>query len=117
GLLFSALGAVAMIFAVLSNMYVSMLVGLFIVALGFSLQQTAANPFAVLLGDPKTGSSRINLTGGVNSLGTTIGPIILGLALFGGITEITNEQIIHLELDKVVLLYVGVGILFLFAAA
>lgn len=116
GLLFSAFGAVAMILAVLSNVYVGMLIGLFIVALGFSLQQTAANPFAVLLGDPKTGSSRINLTGGINSLGTTIGPIVLGLALFGGITEITNEQIVHLELDKVVLLYTGVGILFLLAA-
>ncbi len=48
GLLFSALGAAAMIIAVEVNMYLGMLIGLFIVALGFSLQQTAANPFAVL---------------------------------------------------------------------
>ena len=43
GLLFSALGAGAMIVAVEANLYAGMLVGLFIVALGFSLQQTAAN--------------------------------------------------------------------------
>src|SRR5690554_7957217 len=61
GLLFSALGAVAMILAVKADVYLGMLVGLFIVALGFSLQQTAANPFAILLGDPKTGASRVNL--------------------------------------------------------
>src|SRR3984885_15485846 len=41
GLLFSALGAVAMIIAVNANTFAGMLVGLFIVALGFSLQQTA----------------------------------------------------------------------------
>lgn len=116
GLLFSALGAIAMIIAVLSNMYVGMLTGLFIVALGFSLQQTAANPFAILLGDPKTGSSRINLCGGVNSFGTMIGPIILGLALFGGVTQITDEQIAGLSLDKVVILYSGIGLLFILAA-
>ncbi|MFO7869422.1 MAG: hypothetical protein R6U95_09020 [Bacteroidales bacterium] len=116
GLIFSALGAVAMILAVIANVYVGMLAGLFIVALGFSLQQTAANPFAVLLGDPKTGNSRMNLGGGVNSFGTTIGPIVLGLALFGTVSEITNEQIESLNLDKVIFLYSGVGALFLIAA-
>ena len=67
GLLFSALGAGAMIIAVEASVYVGMLAGLFIVALGFSLQQTAANPFAILLGDAKTGASRVNLGGGINS--------------------------------------------------
>lgn len=117
GLLFSALGAGAMIVAVEANVYAGMLVGLFIVALGFSLQQTAANPFAVLLGDPKTGTSRQNLAGGINSFGTTIGPIIVGFALFGTAAAVSDDQIKGLGLDKVILLYVGVGILFLIAAS
>ncbi|MCA0350084.1 MAG: MFS transporter [Bacteroidetes bacterium] len=117
GLLFSALGAGAMIAAVEANLYVGMLVGLFIVALGFSLQQTAANPFAVLLGDPKTGASRVNLGGGINSFGTTIGPLIIGVALFGTTASITDEQIKALELSKVVILYACVGFLFVAAAA
>lgn len=117
GLLFSALGAGAMIVAVEANLYAGMLVGLFIVALGFSLQQTAANPFAILLGDPKTGASRVNLGGGINSFGTTIGPIIVGLALFGTAASVTDEQIKLLELNKVVVLYVCVGLLFIGAAA
>lgn len=117
GLLFSALGAAAMICAVLSNVYIGLLAGLFIVALGFSLQQTAANPFAMLLGDPKTGSSRINLGGGVNSLGTTIGPVLIGIALFGGAAKINNESIANLNLNSVVYLYAAVGLLFLVAAA
>jgi FHS family L-fucose permease-like MFS transporter len=117
GLLFSALGAGAMIVAVEANLYAGMLVGLFIVALGFSLQQTAANPFAILLGDSKTGASRVNLGGGINSFGTTIGPIVVALALFGTAASVSDEQIKALELSKVVILYVGVGLLFIAAAA
>lgn len=111
GLLFSALGAVAMILAVKADVYLGMLVGLFIVALGFSLQQTAANPFTILLGDPKTGASRVNLAGGINSLGTTIGPLIVGYVLFGT-TAAQSQQIGNLSLDKVIWLYVCVGLLF-----
>lgn len=117
GLLFSTLGAAAMIVAVNANTFGGMLVGLFIVALGFSLQQTAANPFAISLGDPATGSSRVNLGGGVNSFGTSIGPIVVALALFGSTAAITDEQIRSLSLGKVTILYTGVGALFLAAAA
>ena len=117
GLLFSALGAGAMILAVEASIYAGMLVGLFIVALGFSLQQTAANPFAILLGNPKTGASRVNLGGGINSLGTTIGPILVAFALFGSAKAVSDEQIKSLPLDKVVILYVVVGLLFVGSAA
>ncbi|MCU0351444.1 MAG: MFS transporter [Flavobacterium sp.] len=117
GLLFSALGAGAMILAVEANWYTGMLAGLFIVALGFSLQQSAANPFAILLGDPKTGASRVNLGGGINSFGTMIGPLLVGFALFGTTASVTDEQIKALELNKVVILYLAVGLLFIAAAA
>ena len=117
GLLFSALGAVAMIIAVNANTFTGMLVGLFIVALGFSLQQTAAQPFAISLGDPATGTSRVNLGGGINSFGTTIGPIVVAIALFGSTAAITDEQIAALSLSKVIVLYSCVGALFIGAAA
>ena len=117
GLLFSALGAAAMIIAVNANTFAGMLVGLFIVALGFSLQQTAAQPFAISLGDPATGTSRVNLGGGINSFGTTIGPIVVAFALFGTTATVTDEQIAALSLEKVILLYTCVGALFIGAAA
>src|SRR5215210_1557795 len=117
GLLFSALGAVAMIIAVNANTFTGMLVGLFVVALGFSLQQTAAQPFAITLGDPSTGTGRVNLGGGINSFGTMIGPIIVALALFGSTAALSDEQIAALTLDKVIILYACVGVLFIFAAA
>jgi FHS family L-fucose permease-like MFS transporter len=115
GLLFSALGAAAMIVAVQANVFAGMLIGLFIVALGFSLQQTAAQPFAITLGDPATGTNRVNLGGGVNSFGTMIGPLIVGFVLFGS-AEVSDSQIESLGLTKVIWLYVGVGILFIGAA-
>jgi FHS family L-fucose permease-like MFS transporter len=117
GLLFSALGAVAMIIAVNANTFAGMLAGLFIVALGFSLQQTAAQPFAITLGDPSTGTGRVNLGGGVNSFGTMIGPIVVAFALFGTTAAITDEKIASLGLNKVIILYAGVGALFIAAAA
>lgn len=117
GLLFSALGAVAMIIAVNANTFAGMLTGLFIVALGFSLQQTAAQPFAISLGDPSTGTSRVNLGGGINSFGTTIGPIVIAFALFGTTASITDDKIAALSLSKVIILYSSVGALFIGAAA
>ncbi|MBU3715148.1 MAG: sugar MFS transporter [Ferruginibacter sp.] len=117
GLLFSAIGAAAMIIAVESNTFSGMLIGLFIVALGFSLQQTAAQPFAISLGDPATGTSRVNLGGGINSFGTTIGPIVVAFALFGTTAAVSDEQIAALSLNKVIILYSSVGALFLIAAA
>jgi len=115
GLLFSAVGAVVMIVAVNANSFPSMLLGLFVVALGFSLQQTAANPFTALLGAPETSAHRITLGGGINSFGTTIGPIVVALALFGT-THSSDAQINSLGLGKVTLLYAAVGALFIIAA-
>lgn len=116
GLLFSALGAAAMILAVNANTFSGMLVGLFIVALGFSLQQTAAQPLAISLGDPSTGASRVNLGGGINSFGTMIGPIVVSLLLFGTVSA-SEEQTKNLGLNNVSFLYAGVGALFIAAAA
>lgn len=116
GLVFSAIGAGAMIISVYNDMFVGMLFGFFIVALGFSLQQTAANPFMISLGAEGTGSNRISLGGGINSLGTTIAPLVVGLILFGS-AQVTDEMRQSLSLDKVIYLYAFVGALFLGIAA
>jgi len=117
GLLFSAFGAAAMIVAVYGNTFSGMLIGFFLVALGFSLQQTAANPFAISLGNPATGATRVNFTGGINSFGTMIGPLIVAFALFGSSAAVTDNMIAELDLIKVIVLYMVVGILFVLAAA
>lgn len=115
GLLFSLLGAIAMILAVNFGGFTGILFALFVVALGFSLQQTAAQPLIMSLGDPATGSHRVNLGGGINSFGTMIGPIIVAFALFGAATY-SDDQIHSLGLGTVTILYSFVGGLFLLCA-
>lgn len=83
GLVISALGTLLFIPAANSESFGIMISGLFIVGLGFSLQQTAANPLAINLGDPSKGSQRLSLAGGINNIGTTIGPVLISLAIFG----------------------------------
>jgi FHS family L-fucose permease-like MFS transporter len=86
GLIISALGTLLFYPAAQTESFFLMITGLFIVGLGFSLQQTAANPLAITMGDPKTGSQRLSMAGGINNLGTTLGPVIVSLAIFGSVT-------------------------------
>lgn len=128
GLLLSAIGAFVMYPATAgaeqgqTSIFYFVLIALFIVGLGFSLQQTTANPFAIALGDPKTGSHRLNLTGGINSFGTTIGPIVVAFIIFGS-TPLSGDELAamiknnEITLNTVQMLYLGVGVLFLLAAA
>lgn len=115
GLMISVVGAFLMFPALASNEFAYILAALFIIGLGFSLQQTAAQPFAISLGDESTGSNRLNLAGGINSFGTTIGPIIFALALLGT-TTLDESLIKSLSLSTVQWLYVIVGVAFLLAA-
>lgn len=128
GLLISAIGAIVMYPSIAGAeqgdtvVFYYVLGALFIVGLGFSLQQTAANPFAIALGDPKTGSHRLNLAGGINSFGTTIGPIVVALVIFGS-TPLSGAELTamiennEIKLTTIQALYLGVGALFLLAAA
>jgi FHS family L-fucose permease-like MFS transporter len=118
GLLISTVGALLMYPAISGSepgqteVFYYVLIALFIVGLGFSLQQTGANPFAVSLGDPKSGSSRLNLAGGVNSFGTTIGPLAVAFVIFGTLSSEGTA-----EFSKMQGLYLGVAALFILCAA
>ncbi|SHK05652.1 MFS transporter [Epilithonimonas mollis] len=83
GLALSAFGAFLFVPAAAAASFWFFLTALFIVGLGFSVQQIVANPLAIKMGSPETGAHRLTLAGGINSLGTTIGPILLGIVLFG----------------------------------
>jgi len=87
GLVISALGTLLFYPAAQTESFLIMISGLFVVGLGFSLQQTAANPLAIVMGDPKTGSQRLSMAGGINNLGTTLGPVIVSLAIFGSVSS------------------------------
>lgn len=112
GLVISALGTLLFYPAANMHSFPLMLSGLFIVALGFSLQQTVANPLAIALGPISTGSQRLTLAGGINNLGTTIGPLIVSFAIFGAVTSANTEM----SIESVKTPYLVLGAAFLIVA-
>lgn len=66
------------------------LFALFTIASGMTILQVVANPYVAVLGNPKTASSRLNLAQGINSLGTTLAPMI-------GAYFILNDQLISVQ--------------------
>ena len=109
GLIISAVGTLLFYPAANLGSFPLMLSGLFIVALGFSLQQTVANPLAIALGPIKTGSQRLTLAGGINNFGTTIGPLIVSFAIFGSSTNANTD--ISIESVKIPYLILGAAFL------
>ncbi len=111
GLLISAAGALAMGPALNSGSFGYILTADFIIALGFSLQQTAGNPFVIALGTPETGANRLNFTGGVNNIGGILGPVIFSIVLFGTASSAINPN--DVKITSMDSLYYIVGGLFI----
>ncbi|HAF28498.1 MAG TPA: MFS transporter [Bacteroidales bacterium] len=82
GLMTSAFASLLFLPAAEFKIFGLFLAALFILALGFTLLQIAANPYVALLGPPETASSRLNLSQAFNSLGTTLAPILGGYFVF-----------------------------------
>lgn len=115
GLIISILGALCMIPAVNSGSFAFILVAFFIIALGFSLQQTSANPLVLNIGDPATGSHRLNFAGGLNSFATTLGPIIVSSILFGKAISSDSDKI-SAPISSINVLYIILAVAFAMAA-
>lgn len=118
GLLVSAAGSFGFIPAAGMGSFPLMLASLFTVGLGFALQQIVANPYVMALGSPEKGAHRVSLAGGVNSFGTTIAPLLVGLAIYGTIDEETKKAIAEiLPVSSVRIPYTILGFAFLAVAA
>jgi FHS family L-fucose permease-like MFS transporter len=82
GLCISAVGCFLFYPASVYSIYGFFLLALFVLGLGFTILQIAANPYVSLLGDEKSASSRLNLAQAFNSAGTTLAPILGGYLIF-----------------------------------
>ncbi len=76
GLTLFAIGSFLFIPAANTQQYRFFLMALFIIACGLTILETAANPYASLLGDPATATQRLNFAQSFNGLAATLAPII-----------------------------------------
>ncbi|ATL49549.1 MFS transporter [Chitinophaga caeni] len=113
GIIFSGLGTLVFYPAAQTESFALMLTALFMVGLGFSLQQIAANPFAIALGDPADGAKRLNAAGGINNFGSTLGPVLVSIAIFG---EATKDAAKNAPISAVKIPYLVLGVLFILVA-
>ncbi len=78
GLCLYALGALLFVPAASANSFGVFLFALFVIASGLGCLETAANPYATVLGDAQGAERRLNLAQSFNGLGQFIGPLIGG---------------------------------------
>jgi len=76
GLLLFATGSFLFIPAANTQQYVFFLGALFIIACGLAILETAANPYAALLGSPEKATQRLNFAQSFNGLAVTLAPMI-----------------------------------------
>ena len=91
GLLTMAFAAFLFVPAASVASYPLFLTALLILAAGITGLQVSANPYVVVLGKPKTASSRLDLTQAFNSLGTAIAPKLGGLLILASAPLATEE--------------------------
>jgi FHS family L-fucose permease-like MFS transporter len=114
GLFISALGTLLFIPAANNASFPLLLMGLIVVGVGFSLQQTVANPLTISLGSAETGAQRLSLAGGINNLGTTLGPLLLSYAIFG---MAGTDKAPELDITAVKIPYLILGVFFVLFGA
>jgi MFS transporter, FHS family, L-fucose permease len=82
GLLIMALGALIFIPAAQQRTYSLFLLGLFVLATGLTILQTASNPYVTILGPKESAAKRISIMGICNKIAGIISPLILASILF-----------------------------------
>lgn len=107
GLGLSSLGCALFAPASLMHSYAAHLSALFVLGLGFTVLQIAANPFVAIIGPAEGASSRLNLAQAFNSLGTTLAPLIGGWLIFGQADAASAVRAPYLGLALVLVLIAG----------
>jgi FHS family L-fucose permease-like MFS transporter len=92
GLLLFAFGAFLFYPAAATRSYAFFLGALFIIASGLAFLETAANPYMTVLGDPSTGTQRLNFAQSFNGLAAFLAPLIGGRFILSGKTLSAQEE-------------------------
>jgi len=99
GLLLAGIGAFLFVPGANSRTYELFLFALFVIGCGICILETAANPYAAILGDEKGASTRLNLGASINGLAVFLAPIIGSAFIFSGINH-TKEQLAQMPIAE-----------------
>ena len=92
GLLLFAAGAFLFVPAANTLSFGLFLLALFVIGCGLAMLETAANPYAAILGPPETSGTRLNLAASFNGLAAMVAPIIGTKFILSGV-EFSKEQL------------------------
>ncbi len=112
GLALYALGALLFVPAAMVNNFSVFLFALFVLACGLGCLETAANPYATVLGDASGAERRLNLAQSFNGLGQFVGPMIGGSLFFTHATQDAAQE--SVKTTYVVIAFVVIAIALLF---
>jgi len=104
GLLLFGIGALLFIPGAEAGTFYAYLGALFIIGCGLVFLETSANPYVTELGDPRTATSRLNLSQSFNGLGSLSATFLIGQFLFNGTDRGGNIVIPYTVLGIVVLI-------------
>ena len=91
GLILAGIGAFLFVPAANTRTYELFLLALFIIGCGITILETAANPYAAILGDEKGASTRLNLGASINGLAVFIAPVIGAKFILSGVEHTKDE--------------------------
>ena len=126
GLLLFALGAFLFYPAAETRVFSFFLLALFVIATGLTFLETAANPYATVLGDPANATQRLNMAQSFNGLAATVAPLVGGIFILSGrdVSEATTanlssaqlSQLLNAEAATVQVPYLLIGLVVLLVA-
>jgi FHS family L-fucose permease-like MFS transporter len=126
GLLLFAFGAILFVPAADTRAYTMFLGALFIIGCGLTILETAANPYATILGDPAGATTRLNLAASFNGLAASVAPVIGALFILSGkeytpiqlsaMTDAARDAYLQSEASAVKLPYIILAVVLVLVA-
>jgi len=113
GLSLAALGCLWFYPATKIDGFWAVLLGVCLVAMGFSFLETVANPYTTVLGNPKYAASRINLAQSFNAIGWPIAPYIGGLYFYHSDATQSAQQNAEIAHKTMWIPYVALAVIIL----
>jgi FHS family L-fucose permease-like MFS transporter len=113
GLSLAALGCLWFYPATKIDGFWAVLLGVCLIAMGFSFLETVANPYTTVLGDPKYAASRINLAQSFNAIGWPIAPYIGGLYFYHTDDTLNAQQNAEIAHQTMWIPYIALALIIL----